>query len=98
MGTMGSWEANLRDLQDLWRGRVEMKERAYRAAAAHYGRLLNATLQEHSLESPGSGVADARVAADQAAQEYARVLDIFTQLTLHGRVPDESMAREAAGA
>ena len=73
MGTMGSSAANGK----VWKKTlvcVQMKEQAYRTAAAGYGWLLNETSEGHSL------------------------LHIFTALTVHGKGPEESIAREVFGA
>jgi hypothetical protein len=81
---MGSSAPKWWDLEDAWGARLEKKKAAYQSATARYGRLLNATSEAHSLEEPGSAVAEAGVAAAQAVEEYTRVLRIFTPLTVHG--------------
>lgn len=90
--------ANCQDLEDSWRLRVELKHHAYRMAVAHYGRLITELSEVHSPDHPGSAVEAARDATAQALREYVRVLRIFTALTIDKKLPEETIAREAANA
>jgi CheY-like chemotaxis protein len=47
--------------------------------------------------SPDGPLALARQAASEALAEYERVLRVFTELTVHGRMPKERAAKSADG-
>src|SRR5579884_4470911 len=79
-------------LEDFWRMAVEGAREHYTAATREYQKLL-ARAPEGAPLSPESPVALARQAQSEALAEYSRVLRVFTELTVHGRRPEEqSMA------
>jgi hypothetical protein len=84
-----SWSFGaLANLEAAWRHRVEEARRRYQVATERYHRLSQ---QSHGLaptaESP---LLSARHAQSAALDEYRRILGIFTALTVHGRIPEES--------
>jgi hypothetical protein len=83
-----------RHLEDYWRKKVQRAQKDYQAATADY-RMLLAT---QPAGPTGVGVTDsyltrARRAESEALAEYTRVLRIFSELTLHGRMPPEESER-----
>jgi CheY-like chemotaxis protein len=75
-------------LEDLWRSKLEQAQRRYRAAADEYRKLLGQTARE-APPAPDSPLVPASQAKSEALAEYTRVLRIFTELTIHGKRPDE---------
>ena len=85
----GSSEVAREGLEDLWRLKLDGANRRFQAASAQYKRLLAETPE--SLASDGSSpLTRARQARSEAKNEYSRVLKIFTELTISGRIPEES--------
>jgi CheY-like chemotaxis protein len=80
-------------LEDTWRFRLEESLRAYRAASAEYRTLLQKEAEGH-VPSTDSPLARARRAESEALMEYSRVLQIFTSLTLDGKMPQQKDAPE----
>jgi CheY-like chemotaxis protein len=76
------------ELEDLWRTKVEDARGRYAAATEEYRKLLDGT-PEGVPPNPDSPVARARQAQSEALAEYSRVLRVFTELTVHGRRPEE---------
>jgi hypothetical protein len=64
--------------QEVWRKRLEAAESRYEEASA----WLQAALEQ------GCGAAEARLRKTAARVEYLRVLRIFSDLVLRGRVPE----------
>jgi hypothetical protein len=65
--------------QEIWRKRLAEAENAYEQAAAR----LESALGEDS------GVAEARQRKQAARAEYLRLLRIFSDLVLRGKMPGE---------
>ena len=61
----------------------------YRAATAEYRRMLRGE-SDGVFPSPDSALGRARQTESEALAEYARVLQIFTGLTVYGKLPDET--------
>jgi CheY-like chemotaxis protein len=76
-------------LEDVWRRRFETAQARYKEANARYRRLLQ---EEPDGQPPGadSPLALARREESEALEEYSHTLRIFTDLTIHGKLPDES--------
>ncbi|PWU05908.1 MAG: hypothetical protein C5B51_13565 [Terriglobia bacterium] len=76
------------ELENLWRGHLREARVRYEEAS----RLFRATWGEHFerrlTEDPTFAIQNARQAEVKALNEYVRVLKIFTDLVLHGKVPD----------
>ncbi|HLH17634.1 MAG TPA: response regulator [Bryobacteraceae bacterium] len=73
-------------MEDSWRQRLEESHARYKAASQEYRRLLQ---QEPDGTAPGAGspLALARQAESVALAEYSRILRIFADLTIHGKLP-----------
>lgn len=84
-----------RELEENWRQCLEGSHARYKAATREYKRLLQ---QEPAGAPPivDSPLANARQAQSEALAEYSNMLRAFADLTLHGKIPDESA--EAASA
>ena len=74
-------------LEAQWRLRLEQTLRNYRAATKEYRRLLRQQFDGRPPD-PASDLAIARRAESDALMEYSRGLRIFTDLTVHGKLPD----------
>lgn len=79
------------ELEDIWRLKVEETYSTYLDAAARCRDWLadNAGGLTVNLNGPLSAVRQAEV---EALAEYVRVLKIFSELTIHGRIPEEQEA------
>jgi hypothetical protein len=77
-------------LEDLWRERLDAHRASYRQAKIVYAQALKENAEGLC---PGTGGAAsiqiALRAENRALSEYLRVLKIFTDLILHGDVPEE---------
>ena len=75
-------------LEEAWRLRCDQALHRYKRASAQYRNLLKeeplnqALAAEHPLFL-------ARAAESEALAEYSRILKLFTELTIHGRIPAE---------
>ncbi len=85
---------NRENLENAWRLMLEGKQEKYRTAAEHYTTLLKG-LRDGISPNPEDVVAQAREAESLALTEYMRVLRIFTGLTAYGKLPEETLDREA---
>lgn len=74
-----------RELEDTWRIRLEQAMSRYRAANQEYRALLESS-PEGRPTSPESPLAQARQAESDALAEYTRVLRIFSDLTIYGKL------------
>ena len=80
------------DLEDAWRARSEMARARYEMARTRYRKLLEAK-PDGPTPPENDPLAFARHAESEALAEYTRVLKIFTDLTLHGRIPEEQLGQ-----
>jgi hypothetical protein len=79
--------ANKRDaLEDLWRERTESALKHYRIAKAECAKAIS---MQSEPEPPDGSLAYRKVLRDEnaALAEYKRVLTIFTDLTVSGKMP-----------
>jgi len=79
-----------RELEGTWRNRFEDAHRRYSAATEVYRRLLGES-PEGLPPAPHSELARAREAESEALAELTRVRQIFTELTVHNRLPEEQL-------
>ena len=84
------------ELEESWRSRVESAHARYQAASKQYRELMQGLPDGQPLNKD-DGVALAREAESQALAEYTRVLHIFTELTTHGRMPQERAVGSSEG-
>jgi hypothetical protein len=76
--------------EEYWRLKLEDARNRYRMAAAHYRRMLDGQIDE--LSQRGSYLDTIRVASmaeSRALAEYTRVLQLFADLVVHGKVPQD---------
>ena len=84
------------EIENLWRARLEQARQRYDSAKAQYMLLLG--LRRGSAFGEDQVLAAARQSESAALTEYTRILRIFTELTLYGRLPgDIDGGRPAAG-
>ena len=82
----------LREVVDSWRLRLEETQDHYREAKKQYRESLQA--QPDGRPLCPSDLELARQAESRARVEFTRMLRIFTELTVHGKMPEE---RSVAG-
>lgn len=91
--TISEPSATRRMLEDSWRLRLEEAHVHYRRATDQYRKSLQ-DQPDGRLHNPSGALALARQAESEALAEYTRVLRVFTELTVNGKIPEE---RSAAG-
>ena len=79
------------ELEEIWRERLEGARRRYRAATERYRRLL-AHSPEGLPPTPGSALSLAREAESEALAEFTHALEVFTELTVRHKEPEEQPA------
>lgn len=85
--------AELQQLEESWRLKVEEASSRYRDATAHYRTML----EEQSDGANGGPLMSARQAKSQALAELRHALRIFTDLSIHHKVPQEQSATGSNG-
>lgn len=75
-------------LEDLWRSKLEQAQLRYKVATEKYRRLLGDT-PDGLPPNPDGPLAHARQAESEARAEYSEVLQVFTELAIHGKRPEE---------
>jgi len=83
------------ELEEAWRLRVEEALQTYREATEEYRRVLREE-PDGQPPDPESILARARQTESEALMEYSRLLRIFTDLTIHGKLPEETAAWPSA--
>ena len=84
------------DLEDAWRVRSEMARERYEMASRLYRKLLDEK-PDGLIPRHDDPVAVARHMESEALAEYTHVLRLFTELTVHGRIPEEQSGANANG-
>jgi hypothetical protein len=81
------------ELEDTWRARLDESRRQYQEATASYRGLLD---EKSDGQPPGmdSPFAHAWQAESKALLEYCRILRLFKDLTVHGKLPEGSFDAE----
>jgi hypothetical protein len=79
------------ELEESWRLKYQEAHDRYRAASARYRKLLDAKPEGLMPEKNGA-LAFARQEESEALSEYSRVLKTFTDITVHGFVPETDRA------
>jgi len=85
-----------RAIEESWRIKLEEASERYNAARSLYRQLL-IEAPEGLTPSTDGPVAMARRTEAEALAEYTRVLKVFTELTVHGTMPQQPQANTAAG-
>jgi CheY-like chemotaxis protein len=83
-------------LEESWRLRLEETQVYYREATDQYRKLLQAQPDGTPYDRNGA-LALARQAQSKALAEYTRVLRVFTELTVKGKIPEERPVAESNG-
>jgi hypothetical protein len=91
--TISEPSATRQMLEDCWRLRLEETRVHYRKATDQYRKLLQ-DQPAGRPQDPNGALALARQAESEARAEYARVLRVFTELIVNGKMPEE---RSVAG-
>jgi hypothetical protein len=74
-------------LEEAWRLRLEEALVAYRCATSEYEKLSARQQTNGRLPEPDSPLAQARSAQSDAFLEYTRILGVFSDLVIHGKLP-----------
>lgn len=76
-------------MEDLWRCRLQQAQERHKLAVETARKVTLENTQRLS-ESPDSSLALHQVHAQESAalEEYMRVLKIFTELVVNGKMPD----------
>jgi CheY-like chemotaxis protein len=93
---VSSIDPGLQELEDAWRARLEDSRRQCKDASNRYRTLL-AEERDGRAPRPDSTLARARQAQSEALMEYARVLRLFTDLVVLGKMPEETLHCERTG-
>ena len=80
---------NDRDLEREWRMRVEVAQQRYLESKRAFYEARVELGGDSSLAGGGEKMSQARQAERSALDEYSRTLQIYTDLILHGKVPEE---------
>lgn len=86
------------DVEVLWRGRLAGAKASYETAVARF-RTASEDFRSNHTPSPDGGfsVHLAIAAESSARKEYMRVLRLFTDLVLYGKIPNEIEPHEKSG-
>ena len=84
-------ESATRTVTDFWLGRLQEAYAGYQKATKHYRGLLQEQ-PDGTPSDPKGALALVRQAESEALAEYTRILRAFTELTLHGNVPEKQSA------
>jgi hypothetical protein len=84
------------NLEEAWRLRSERARERYETASRLYRKLLEAK-PEGLIPRHDDPLALARHAESEALAEYTRIVKLFTELTVDGRIPEEGLAARAGG-
>ena len=94
---MSNHESDRQALENLWRERVK-SARLRLEFARNYVAELQQDLRAGAIPSPDGAFAyqQALRAETAALAEFRRVLQVFTDLTIDGKIPDEKPYRHAS--
>jgi hypothetical protein len=77
-------------MEEYWRDRTTAARRKYELAVAQAREVLEEQKRWPLPAPDGSGaVRNALLQESAARNEYMRTLKVFTDLTIHGKVPEE---------
>jgi hypothetical protein len=77
------------ELERIWLEKVRQAQKQYAAALRQFKDVCGEELDVHLTSDPTLAIQKARQADMQALEEYMRVLKIFTDLVLRGKIPPE---------
>ena len=84
------------ELENRWRTKVEQAKERYQVATKQYDKLLEESRGLTPAEN--SALLSARHEQSDALADLQRLLAIFTELTVDGRIPEEASTANAHGA
>ena len=85
-----------RALEDLWKERLGIARTRYQLATKESGLLLDEQKSGLVPEPDGSFAYRQALEKEKSAlAEYRRVLEIFADLTMHGKLPEEDTVEES---
>ena len=82
------------ELEDCWRRKLEDAQERYRVAAKRYQRSRE---ESHGLPTENSALVLARDEQSETRMDLLRILRIFTELTVHGRIPEAGSTEKTNG-
>jgi len=78
------------ELEELWRVRLERAAKLHKAASIEHHKALDDMREGRTVPPDGSlAVRKAHLAESMALQEHMRVLRIFVDFTVYGKIPPE---------
>ena len=77
------------ELEDRWREKVRLACLRYEEAAKAFRATWHEHLDERPMADPAFAIEQARKVESEALAEYVRVLKIFSDLLLRGKIPEE---------
>ena len=77
------------DLENIWRERVRQARARYEEAHAGFRAVWDEHFHERMTADPSFAIEQAHKAETAALRDYMKVLKIFMDLVLHGKVPRE---------
>ena len=78
-----------RAVEDLWRARLREARLRYEEASKAFRATFGEHFEHRLASDPTYAIQQARKTETQALAEYMRVLKIFTDLTVHGKMPPD---------
>jgi hypothetical protein len=86
------------DVEEIWRRRLSEAKGRYEVAVARF-QTASEEFRNHHTTPPdgGFGVHLAIAAESSARKEYMRVLRLYTDLLLHGKVPEDNARGHQVG-
>jgi transketolase len=77
------------ELEAQWRSRLQVAQQQYYQASAKYRQVVEEHIQRLTPTPDGAfAVSQAAKAEVAARREYMRVLEIFSPLVVHGKMPE----------
>lgn len=86
------------EIEELWRRRLAEEKARYEVAVARF-QTASEDFRNHHTTPPdgGFGVHLAITAESNARKEYMRVLRLYTDLLLYGKIPEDTVRDTRAG-
>jgi hypothetical protein len=78
-----------RELEDVWRERLREARRKYEEAANAFKATWGEHFESRLTVDPTHAIEQARNVESRALSQYMRVLKVFTDLVVHGKLPPE---------
>jgi hypothetical protein len=78
-----------RELERIWREKLRTARDRYREATVAFQKTWDENFDLHLAVDPTHAIQQARKIESEALDQYVRVLKIYTDLVLHGKIPEE---------